>query len=209
MVVDKKSILAILMFGSLWGLLECTFGAFLHTLHLPAGAVMASIALSLMVYTRRIYQRSGMQFSMAFIASLFKLLNLGFIGGCVWCAMLAIIAEGLIFELMLLIPLMVRFHETHSLLSGAFLGYATYSGGYVLTEVFTPLLSSAGFFISDLIALLPLIFVRGFNAAFLSSILVFIAFRLSSFDLSHLRDDLYYALTSTITLLCWFIAFIV
>lgn len=150
-----------------------------------------------------------MQFFMALIASLFKLLNLGFVGGCVWCAMLAIIAEGLIFEFMFFLPSLVRSYEAHRLFSGAFLGYVVYIGGYIFTEVFTPILYSVGFFVSDLIVLLPLILLRGFNAAFLSAIFVFFTFKLTRFDLSELRDSLYYSLTSFVTFLCWLIASVV
>jgi len=166
-----------------------------------------------MVYTRKIYKQRGMQLSMGFIASSFKLLNLGFIGGCVWCAMVAIIAEALIFETMLSLPFIFRFYEKNrvfnKVLSGVILGYTCYSGGYIITETITPLLTSTGFFLMDLISLMPLILLRGITAAALSAIAIPLALIFTGFNLYEINARIYYPFTSIITIMCWFIAVII
>ena len=105
------------MFGSVWGLLECTLGAFLHATHLPSGAVMTTVAFSLMTASRLIFKVRGMQIFMGMIAATYKLLNLGFIVGCIWCPMVAIIVEAIIFEGMFGIPLLMRAYEKNKIIS--------------------------------------------------------------------------------------------
>jgi hypothetical protein len=202
---NGKVLMGTLMFGSIWGLLECTLGAFLHLVHLPAGAIMTTIALGLMVYTRRIYKKRGMQLGMGFIASSFKLLNLGFIVGCVWCAMVAIIAEALIFEMMLSLPFIFRLYERNRAISGILLGYSCYSGGYIITETITPLLTSTGFFIGDIVSLMPLILLRGITAALLSAIVIPATIIFTDFNIREIGARIYYPAASIITILCWFI----
>jgi hypothetical protein len=209
----QRVLMGMLMFGSLWGLLECTLGAFLHLMHLPAGAVMTSIALGIMAYSRRIYGRKGMQLGMGFIASSFKLLNLGFIGGCIWCAMVAIIAEALIFEGMLSLPVIFRFYGrnkvSNRILSGAILGYTCYSGGYLITETITPLLTSTGFYLADLVSLTPLILLRGVTAAVLTAIAIPLTSMLTDFKISEINARTYYPLTSTVTVMCWIVGIVI
>jgi hypothetical protein len=205
--MDKRMLLATLMFGSLWGLLECTLGAFLHLAHLPAGAVMASIAVALMTVSRTIYRQPGMQLGMGVIAASFKLLNLGFVGGCVWCAVVAIIAEAIIFEFMYKLPFIHRMRDKNKVLAGAAIGYACYSGGYILTEAVTPMFFPAGFYLPDLLMLMPLILGRGVFAAILTAIVSPVAIHAGKINLSGLNDRMYYPAMSTVTALCWIIAF--
>lgn len=205
----KRVLMGTLMFGSIWGLLECTLGAFLHLAHLPAGAIMTSVAVGLMVASRRIYKQRGMQLGMGFIASSFKLLNLGFIGGCVWCAMVAIIVEALAFEAMLVLPYVLRFYESNRMINkaviGAVIGYGCYTSGFILTEAITPLFFPAGFFLGDLIALLPTILLKGLFAAILTAVVVPAALLTGSFSVLGVDARRYYPLTSSITVMCWFI----
>ena len=208
-----RLLMGTLMFGSIWGMLECTLGAFLHLVHLPAGAVMTSIAVGLMILSRRIYKQRGMQLGMGFIAGSFKLLNLGFIGGCVWCAMVAIIVEALAFEAMLYVPHLRRFYEIDKLVNkvatGAFMGYGCYVLGFMLTEFITPLFFTAGFYLGDLISLIPTILLKGLIAAVLTGILVPVVLTVSNFDASRLNAKMYYPATSGIVVMCWLIAVIV
>ena len=90
----------IIVFGSIWGMLECTIGSpgVSSSLGgLPAGAMLAGLfGLGLMVWTRRTYRIPGMQLGMALVAGMLRFVAP--IGSCVICSALAIGAEGLVFE---------------------------------------------------------------------------------------------------------------
>ena len=100
--VDKLKILAgIIVFGSVWGLLECILGSVKFTgtmAHFPMGALLGGFfGLGIMAFTRRIYSVVWMQLGMAIVAGLMRFWAP--IGSCVICSGLAIMAEGLVFEL--------------------------------------------------------------------------------------------------------------
>ena len=68
--MDKKMLAGVVLFGSIWGMLECILGDLLRDNNLPAGAVMSGIvAITLMTYTRMVFKKRGMQLGMAGIAS--------------------------------------------------------------------------------------------------------------------------------------------
>jgi len=55
----------IVLFGSIWGLMECALGDYLHNAGLMAGAIMTGfIGFGLMAISRRIYGIKGMQLGM-------------------------------------------------------------------------------------------------------------------------------------------------
>ncbi len=88
-------------FGALWGCIEMTFGAFLHTLHIPfAGVVLASIGACILVGGRQILPRRGTALATAVVAALLKSLSPG---GVILGPMLGILMEGTLVELAMLI----------------------------------------------------------------------------------------------------------
>ena len=65
--------LAILVIGSIWGLLEMTLGGFLHTIHfVHKGAVMGGLAISLMAVFAAITKKPLLIPILGFIAAAFK-----------------------------------------------------------------------------------------------------------------------------------------
>ncbi|MBN2517716.1 MAG: hypothetical protein JXB14_02640 [Candidatus Altiarchaeota archaeon] len=95
-----KLIIGIIVFGSLWGFLEASFGGFLHFIHLPQkGIIMASLAIGIMSYTRAMYHRPGMELAMGVVAAALKSSNALFLGADVIRPMLAILLEAFVFDL--------------------------------------------------------------------------------------------------------------
>jgi len=69
-------VIGILLFGSLWGLLEATLGGFLHMIIFPnKGAIMSGIGVALMSSALAIYKRPIMLPGIGIVAASFKLLN--------------------------------------------------------------------------------------------------------------------------------------
>ena len=97
--MEKMKLLAgILVFGSLWGFSECIVGSVLRDANLPAGAIMTAVfAVGFMTMSRMLYRQRGMQLGMGLVAGTLRLFNP--FGGCFICSAIAIMAEGMIFEL--------------------------------------------------------------------------------------------------------------
>ncbi len=69
-------IIAILVFGSVWGFFEATLGGFLHMIIFPnKGAIMAGIGVALMASALAIYRKPGMLPGIGIVAASFKLLD--------------------------------------------------------------------------------------------------------------------------------------
>jgi hypothetical protein len=87
-------------FGTLWGAMEVTLGAFLHALRIPLiGALLAATAAALLVAQRQISPRRGLSLATALVAALLK----GFSpAGAILGPMAAILVEGLLVEIALL-----------------------------------------------------------------------------------------------------------
>jgi len=71
-----RLIIGILVFGSIWGLLEATLGGFLHMIIFPnKGAIMGGIGVALMGTALAIYKKPSMLLGIGVITALFKLLD--------------------------------------------------------------------------------------------------------------------------------------
>jgi len=69
-------IIGILVFGSIWGLLEATLGGFLHMIIFPnKGAIMSGIGVAIMGSALAIYKKPAMLLGIGIVAASFKLLN--------------------------------------------------------------------------------------------------------------------------------------
>lgn len=87
-------------FGALWGALEITLGAFLHTLRLPfVGVVLAAASAGLLVAQRHLLARRGLSLATGVVAALCKSLSPG---GIILGPMIGITVEALLVELALL-----------------------------------------------------------------------------------------------------------
>ncbi len=208
--MEKMKLFAgIIVFGSVWGFSECIFGSILHNAQLPAGAIMTGLfAVSLMVMSRIIYKQRGMQFGMSIVAGALRFFspfggNLGFF----ICSAIAIITEGVIFEL-IWYKISLDLKELKLLRMSSSLGvitaYCCYVGGYIVTQILTPIMSSAGFYIENLIVRLPWMFASGLIAVLISGILVPVILFLKKIDIM-IKDRVYYPTTVGISALCWLI----
>lgn len=88
-------------FGALWGVVEITLGAFLHTLRVPfVGVVMASTSAALLVGQRQLLPRRGVSVATGVVAALCKSISPG---GIILGPMIGIFTEALLVELSLLL----------------------------------------------------------------------------------------------------------
>ncbi len=203
----KRMIAGIILFGSIWGFSECIIGSYLRDAGLPAGAIMTAIfAIGLMTATRILYKQPGMQLGMGVVAGTFRLINP--FTGCFICSAIAIMAEGAIFELM-------WYHMSRdlseikklklSISMGIISAYVLYVAGSIVTQITTPLLTSAGFHFSDLLSFLPQILSRGLLAALIGGKTVPAVSALRNFDISSISAKRYYATSTSIAALCWIV----
>ncbi len=188
-----RLIVAILLFGSIWGFLECSLGDLLHKYDLSV--FMVSIAIFIMASTRRIFEKPGMQAGMAVVASLLRHFNP--IGGCLICASIAIFIEGLAFEIFWLLPW--KKSNIMKVTMGIISFYSIYAIGYITTQILTSLLV-AKFYLKDLIAIIPRIFAGATIAGIIGGFALPIAYL--PFKIK-VRDELYYPISFAISALCW------
>jgi len=98
-------VIGILVFGSIWGLIEATLGGALHLIHFTyKGAITGGIGMSIMAAFVVMYRRPKLAFLLAVIAALFKLLSAVIYGQPIFAPFVvnpasAIILEGLAFSL--------------------------------------------------------------------------------------------------------------
>ena len=218
--LDNYKILAgIIVFGSIWGLLECTLGGvkFGNALdNFPMGALLGGlVGLGLMAYTRRTYNILGMQLGMALVAGLLR--YWAPIGSCVICSALAIAAEGIVFELIFNRPMFdIRLSGSKNMMEaktlaflGVIAGFTIYTTGYMFTQVFTPLITTGAFNFSNFGAVLPLILGRGFFAAALGGVALPVAVMVKqlNIDFAGIKKVHYYGIASSVTAFCWIAVF--
>ncbi|MCD6474044.1 MAG: hypothetical protein J7K47_03960 [Thermoplasmata archaeon] len=194
----KKKVLAIILFGSIWGLLECSLGDYLHTHGIGAGIIMAGIAFSIMAYTRFAYDTKGMQLCMASIAAIMRHFNP--MGGCLLCASISIFVEGLVFEALWIIPWHKEKSNIIRMGMGAISGYSIYSIGYIATQIITPMITSK-FYLRDLISNLPIIIAGATYALIIGAVMLPLILAIPK-EIK-IRNTLYYTASAAIIALSW------
>jgi len=208
--MEKGKILtSTLLLGSLWGFAEIVIGDLLRGFNLPAGAILTGVfALGLMLLSRVVFKIRGMQLAMGLLAGLLRLFNP--ISASHICSAIAIMAEGLVFEL--LYPLLApaddeTFPLAVQVSSGVVLSYAVYVTGYIVSQALTAALSTAGFHLSNLFPYLPVIFSSGLLAALLGGAVVPLVIRLRNADVRKISDAVYYPLSLAVSAACWMAVF--
>jgi hypothetical protein len=201
-----KTLTGILLFGSLWGFSEVIIGSAIQDIGIPSGVIMTGIfAIVFLVVSRIIYRQPGMQFGMGLVAGGLRLFN-PFIG-CHLCSAIAIMAEGAIFEL-IWYKISFDFSELNSNIMKSSMGiisaYFLYIGGYIVTQILTPITSGANFYLENLIVFMPRILSSGLFAAIIGGAILPIVFIAKDIKIT-LKDNIYYPTTIGITILCWFI----
>lgn len=214
--INKLRILAgIIVFGSIWGMLECILGSVKFTgvmAEFPMGALLGGLfGLGIMAYSRRLFGVAWMGLGMAIVAGLLRFWAP--VGTCVICSALAIMAEGVIFELIFNRPVFnitaLGSPELKNVRTLAFLGiisgYMIYVTGYMFTQIMTPILTTGIFNASNFVAALPLIFGRGFFAAVFGGIALPLAVLSPqlNIDVNKIKKEHYYAAMTGISVFCW------
>ena len=199
-----KLLAGILVFGSLWGFSECIIGSSLGEIGLPTGAIMTGFfAITFLVISRMTYQKPGMQLGMGIVAGTLRLFN-PFVG-CHLCSALAIMAEGAIFEIIwykISFDLRELKPLSMQISMGILSAYFVYIGGYIITQILTPIISGSGFFIGNLIAFMPNILSSGLIPALTGAVVLPAVLLTKKLDL-RLKDHLYYPTTIGISAFCW------
>lgn len=203
--MDKKRLFAgILLFGSLWGFSEVILGSTISEAGFASGGIMTGLfAIPVLVITRMIYKQPGMQFGMGLIAGGLRVFN-PFIG-CQICSALAIMAEGALFEL-IFYGISTDLKDLKSLTMQSSIGivsaYIIFIGGYIVTQILTPVIAGSGFYLENLIVFIPKILASGILPAFIASITVPLVISVKKLDIS-IKDKLYYPTTVGISAFCW------
>lgn len=162
-------------------------------------------AIGLMTLSRTTFRQPGMQTGIGLVAGALRLFNP--FGGCFICSAIAIMAEGFFFDLIWTsFSLDLKKPQTLTIQTslGIISAYIVYVGGYIITQILTPLFSSAGFYLENLLVFIPQIFTSGLLAALIGAITVPAIFTLKKLDLS-IRDRIYYPITMGISAICWII----
>ncbi|HXZ30211.1 MAG TPA: hypothetical protein VEG43_03520 [Dehalococcoidia bacterium] len=139
-----RVIVGILVFGSIWGLMEATLGGFLHLVHFAyKGAITGGIAMSIMAAFVATYRRPKLVFWIGVIAALFKPLSALIYGQSVFSPFVvnpasAIILEALAFSLV--VSLLFKGFE-NSIKMRIGIGV---SAGYLSSILYAVLASSVG-----------------------------------------------------------------
>ena len=202
--MDKRLIAGILVFGSLWGFSEVIIGTGLKNSGLPYGGIMTGIfALSFLVLSRMIFRKSGMQLGMGLVAGSLRVFN-PFVG-CHLCSAIAIMAEAAIFEI-IWYKMESDFSDLKTITMQSSIGittaYLVYVGGYITTQILTPIVGGVGFYLENLIVFIPKILASGLLPAILGAAVLPAILQLKKLDLT-IKDRLYYPTTLGISVLCW------
>ena len=198
----KKVLLGVVVFGSIWGLLECVLGGYV-----PGAVLTGVIALGLMAATRLIYEQRGMQLGMGLVAAALRAVNP--LGGCVVCSVIAIAAEGAIFELVwFAFSSETKKRESMSIkvCIGIVTAYACYTLAYLISQIATPLFSStASIQLGNLAVFIPNILSKGVFAGLLGGIVFPVVVSIRQIEISSVKNRWYYSLGSTAAVVCWIV----
>jgi len=87
---------------------------------------------------------------------------------------------------------------------GIISAYFIYIGGYIVTQIATPIAAGANFYLENLIVFIPNILASGLIAALIGGVVLPITLLAKKIDIT-VKDRLYYPTTIGLSVLCWFI----
>jgi len=208
-------VIGILVFGSIWGLVEATLGGFLHLTHFAyKGAITGGIGMSIMATFVVVYGRPRLVFWIAVIAALFKPLSAVIYGQPIFAPFVvnpasAILLEGLAFSLVVSL-LFKGFESSIKMRIGA--GVAA---GYLSIILYGVLASAAGmgnWASWGLAERLSSVFANGTGLAIVGTCLLLLGhlvgtkLRPNFWQLRSTKPSLFYASTTATIVSCWIIA---
>ena len=205
-------IIGILVFGSVWGLVEATLGGALHLIHFTyKGAITGGIGISIMATFVVMYRRPKLAFWIAVIAAMFKPLSAVIYGQPIFAPFVvnpasAILLEGLAFSLVVSL-LFKGFESSIKMRIGA--GVAA---GYLSIILFGVLASAVGmgnWASWGLAERLSSVFANGTGLAIVGTCLLLLGhlvgtkLRPDFWQLMTVKPKAFYASTIAITAFCW------
>jgi len=205
-------IIGILVFGSVWGLVEATLGGSLHLIHFTyKGAITGGIGMSIMAAFVVMYRRPKLAFCIAVIAALFKPLSAVIYGQFIFSPFVvnpasAILLEGLAFSLVVSL-LFKGFESSIKMRIGA--GVAA---GYLSIILFGVLASAAGmgnWASWGLAERVSSVFANGTGLAIVGTCLLLLGhlvgtkLRPNFWQLMTVKPKAFYASTIAIMAFCW------
>jgi len=205
-------VIGILVFGSIWGLMEATLGGFLHLTHFAyKGAITGGIGMSIMATFVVMYRRPKLAFWIAVIAAMFKPLSAVIYGQPIFAPFVvnpasAILLEGLAFTLV--VSLLFKGFES-SIKTRIGVGIAA---GYLSIILYGVLASEVGMGIWaswGLAERLSSMFANGTGLAIVGTCLLLLGhlvgtkLRPNFWQLMTVKPKAFYASTIAITAFCW------
>ncbi len=210
-----NSLMMVLVFGSLWGLLEATLGGFLHLIHLPQkGAIMAGIGMAVMAAFVATSRKPAWVIGVGVVAASFKaldgiILHVPLSAPMVMNPALAIVMESLVFGVAASFLFRVLQNRTSALIAcGATTGFLSIAL-YALTASLVGLgkwptmgvlekLSSIGYTGAISAAIGILLLLGGYSLGAWS--------RQGFLQLKAVKPKLFYSGAAAATSLCWGLA---
>ena len=207
-----RVVIGILVFGSIWGLVEASLGGALHLVHFAyKGAITGGIAMAIMATFVVMYRRPKLVFWLGVIAVLFKPLSAviyvqPIFGPSVVNPASAILLEALAFTLVVSL-LFKGFESSIKMRIGA--GVAA---GYLSFILFGPLASAAGmgnWASLGLAETLSKVFAEGTALAIAGTCLLLLGYlvgtkiRPNFWQFMTVKPRAFYASTIAITAFCW------
>lgn len=201
---NKKMLIGIILFGSIWGFIEVILGSAVANAGYPSGGLMTGFfAIPLLILSRMIFKQPGMQLGMGLVAGGLRMFNPFF--GCHICSAIAIMAEGALFEI-IFYGLSTDLKQIKSITMQSSIGiisaYILFVSGYIITQILTPIVAGAGFYLENLIVFMPKILAAGVLPALIATITVPVVFLVKKLDLS-ISDKLYYPAGISVSIFCW------
>jgi hypothetical protein len=207
-----RVVIGILVFGSIWGLIEATLGGALHLIHFTyKGAITGGIGMAIMAAFVVMYRRPKLAFCIAVIAALFKPLSAVIYGQPIFAPFVvnpasAILLEGLAFSLV--VSLLFKRFESNIKVRIA----AGISAGYLSIILYAVLASAAGmgnWATWGLAERLSSMFANGTGLAIVGTCLLLLGhlvgtkLRPNFWQLMTARPRAFYASNIAITAFCW------
>ena len=207
-----RVVIGILVFGSIWGLVEATLGGALHLIHFAyKGAITGGIGMAIMATFVVMYRQPKLVFWIAVIAALFKPLSAVIYGHPIFAPFVvnpasAILLEGLAFSLV--VSLFSKGFESSIKVRIA----AGISAGYLSIILYGVLASAAGmgnWASWGLAERLSSVFANGTGLAIVGTCLLLLGhlvgtkLRPNFWQLITVKRKAFYASTTATILCCW------
>ncbi len=207
-----RLVIGILVFGSIWGLIEATLGGALHLIHFTyKGAITGGIGMSIMAAFVVMYRRPKLAFWIAVIAALFKPLSAliyvkPIFDPSVVNPASAILLEGLAFTLVVSL-LFKRFESSIKMRIGA--GVAAGYLSIILYAILASALGMGKWAFWGLAERLTSVLVDGTALAVVGTCLLLLGYLVSTklrpnfWQLMTVKPKAFYASNIAIAAFCW------